>query len=95
MTGSRDDDQEGRKLWNRLRGDGMNASGSDCPDLDALSAYLDGNASEAEAEEVEAHLASCASCLEALEDVRAIQDEAPNRVPEALLKAAERQLAGD
>lgn len=94
VAGSKDDDQEGRRLWTRFRGERRTPPRSACPDPNALGAYLDGKASGEEAREVEAHLASCASCLEALEDVRSIQDAGEPRVPEALLERAKMLIPG-
>ena len=53
----------------------ISAGGSECPDAEALTAYLDGTLDPAEREAVETHLADCASCRESLADTITFLEE--------------------
>lgn len=54
---------------------GADSSGEDCPSDDELAAFLDGTASDAVRERLEAHFDGCASCREAVGHVAAAASE--------------------
>ena len=73
-----------RQLALSLRAHGTGA----CPSELELAGYLDGLASEAEGERIEAHLAACAECRQAIIDARLLAAEPPTRAPRSLVAHA-------
>ena len=95
MTGSMDDDLEGRVLWNRFSTERGGPPESDCPDFNILGAYLGGVASEEEAQRIEQHLAACESCLEILMNAPSVLEAGGVPVPEALIARAKALVPGE
>ena len=84
--------REDQKLWRRFVADSASSTSPDPSDLDAelWAAYLDGRASRQEVEAIEQHLASHPSELDALIELRGLQEtgDAYAVVPASLLTAA-------
>ena len=91
MSDMHDDDSPLRELWARFRR-GAKAPSGICPDPNVLAAYLDGTLPAAEAETVEAHLASCAGCLDTVTAFRSVEREAA-QTPEAVVRRAKALVA--
>ena len=69
-THARDGDE--RRLWEQFAA--VDPPAGPCPDHMAMSAYLEGRASDDDREGVEAHLTECASCRVSVTELRELLD---------------------
>ena len=93
MTDAPHNNENDRKIWERVRRQLPRQSRSSCPDAIELAAYLDGNASEGPTHDLEDHLSTCPACLDALGELRVLMGGTPGAAPLGVIDRAKGLIA--
>jgi len=87
MSNRQQNDPMEQRLWERMS-PATPAQAGPCPDPLLLAAYVDGTATDAEVQRIDAHLAACPACMAAIGEIRSLLAASPMLAPKPVLEQA-------